>query len=225
MLLTEDMNSRGRKDNTYVCLDIINIISGTLTFHFSSMAIDETRSYCRSNDHQFAYLYCDFKDSSYQTPVKVLGSLIGQLAKQQSEFPDCVQHLYDDHSNEGARPPSMEELFDLIRDVLKGKLCHTYLVLDALDECADRMELLKGLVKLNSNSDLKVNILVTSREERDIKQEFTGLPSHCLREADIAGDVELYVTAEMEREKRFKNIPPVVKLRIKSTLVEGAKGM
>ena len=188
------------------------------------MAIDETRSYCQSNDYRFAYFYCDFKDSSYQNPVNVIGSLIGQLAKQQIAFPECVQRLYDDHS-QGRVRPSIEELFDLIQDVLKGELRHTYLVLDALDECTDRTELLMGLVKLNSYSDLNVNILVTSREERDIKQEFNGLPSHCLKEADIAGDVELYVTAEMEKEKRLKNMTPVVKLRIKSTLVEGAKGM
>lgn len=101
----------------------------------------------------------------------------------------------------------------------------TYIVIDALDECTNREGLLDGLAELHSLMDLGLNILVTSRKENDIKDTFESLPSLFIKESDIAKDVELYVKSEIEKRKELKERTDVVKARITSTLVEGAKGM
>jgi hypothetical protein len=90
---------------------------------------------------------------------------------------------------------------------------------------ADREDLLAGLSVLQSLSDLKVNILVASRWENDMKDAFYGLPSLIITQSDIASDVELYVLSEIEKRKSLKGKPNNVKSRIQSALVKGAKGM
>ncbi|KAI9763310.1 MAG: hypothetical protein M1839_006521, partial [Geoglossum umbratile] len=80
-------------------------------------------------------------------------------------------------------------------------------------------------IQQHSLSDLPLNILVTSRKEYDITQAFGGLPELSIKESDIAADVELYVTAEIEKRQRLKGMSDPVKSRIKLALVEGAHGM
>jgi hypothetical protein len=145
---------------------------------------------------------------------------------QETTIPERLLDLYEMHSKSRVRP-SLQALLDLLANVLEGPngLRRTYIIVDAVDECTDREDLLAGLNALQSLSDLKVNILVASRGENDIKDAFDGLPSLLIKESDIASDVELYVLSEMEKRKSLKGKPDVVKSRIKSALVKGAKGM
>jgi hypothetical protein len=190
------------------------------------MAIDKIQTYCQSNKHRLAYFYCDFKDSILQTPTNLLGSIIGQLIVQENDLPEIVQSFYNKFRSRREKP-SLEELFDLLRNLLyeTDGDCRTYIALDALDECDDRTELLDLLRKMQLLSDLKVNFLITSRKESDMEESFCGLPFFSIKEDDIAADVELYVTAEIAKEKKLRTKPVAVKERMKSALVAGAKGM
>ena len=188
------------------------------------MAIGEIQSYCKLNDHRLAYFYCDFKDSKFQDPINVLGSVIGQLIVQETELPDGLESLFQNCSKARMRP-GLESLLDVLKNETSSGARRTHIVIDALDECTNREGLLDGLAKLYSLSDLRLNILVTSRKENDIKDAFKSLPSLCIKDSDIAKDVELYVKSEIEKRKKLKEKTDAVKARISSTLVEGAKGM
>jgi hypothetical protein len=156
----------------------------------------------------------------------VVGSIIGQLVMQETNIPEHLLDLYEMHSKSRTRP-SLQALLDLLANFLEGTngLRRTYIIVDAVDECTDREDLLAGLSVLQSLSDLKVNILVASRGENDIKDAFDGLPSLVIKESNIASDVELYVLSEIEKRKSLKGKPDKVKSRIQSALVTGAKGM
>ena len=145
------------------------------------MAIDEIQSYCLGNRHRFAYFYCDFKDSIYQNPINMVGSLIGQLAMQEIELPETVEAFYDKYSRRREKP-CLHELFDLLRDLLNESSGNrrTYIVLDALDECNGRNELLEFLRELQLSPELKVTIMVTSQKESNIEESFRGLPFLCI---------------------------------------------
>lgn len=145
---------------------------------------------------------------------------------QETNIPERLLDLYETHSKSRARP-SLQALLDHLANVLEGTagFRKTYIVVDAIDECTDREDLLIGLNALPSLPDLKVNILIASRGESDIKDAFDGLPSLRITESDIASDVELYVLSEIEKRKSLKGKPSVVKSRIQSALVTGAKGM
>jgi hypothetical protein len=128
------------------------------------------------------YFYCDFRDSNYRVPVNVVGSIIGQLVMQETNIPENLLDLYEMHSKSRARL-SLQALLDLLANVLEGTsgLRRTYIIVDAVDECTDREDLLAGLSVPQSLLDLKVNILVARRGENDFKDAFDGLPSLVLR--------------------------------------------
>jgi hypothetical protein len=192
------------------------------------MAINEIRNYCRLGDHRFAYFYCDFKDASQQDPTNALGSIIGQLVMQEEWIPECLRDLYGEYSTSGkGERPSLQNFIDLLVEIVESsnRLCRTYIIIDALDECTEREGLLTGLVELHSLSNLRLNILVTSRKDYDIMRAFSVLPTLPIGESDIAADVELYVMAEIKKHPRLKGMPDPVKSRIKLALVQGAHGM
>ena len=188
------------------------------------MAINETQNYCKLNDHRLAYFYCDFKDSKFQDPINVIGSVVGQLAVQETELPKDLESLFHNCSKARTRP-SLGSLLEVLKNETSSGARRTYIVIDALDECTNREGLLDGLVELHSLVDLAINILVTSRKENDINEALENLPSLFIKESDITQDVELYVQSEIEKRKKLKEKTDVVKARIRSTLVEGAKGM
>jgi hypothetical protein len=221
--------SRSRENHTHVRL-LCDELEYKLTL-YSSMVIDEIRNFCLSNEHKYAYAYCDFRNSDSQDPKYLIGSLVGQMAMQFSEMPKTIRKLDEESSDQrmGERKSSLSlrELFRALTSIVEdaSSHCRTYVVIDALDECVRREELLSELAGINSKSTLRLNVLVTSRQEIDIKRAFNGLPTVSISENDVAHDVELYVKSELEKHPRLVKQPESVRERITLTLVAGARGM
>src|SRR5882724_10788400 len=118
----------------------------------------------------FAYFYFDFKDPAKQNYRNLICSLIIQLSWRFTSIPSALQGLYSQNQN-GRQQPMLETLLMICKE-LSRPFKHTYIVLDALDECTgtDRSEVL-GLIETFVGWGLdNVHLLVTSQEESEIKR-------------------------------------------------------
>lgn len=192
----------------------------------ASSVIEESIRKAGSED-AVAYFYCDYKNPETQDPVKILGSLARQIARQDEQSFDKLRPFYELHNCEERRSliPTAEALHDLL-----VQMCVSFenimILIDALDECGDSVnevtELLASLQALSVN----VKTLFLSRDEHDIRTRLSGYPS--LSIAAKSSDLRLYVGAEIESrinkgKLRIKNLS--LKDEIMERLVEGADGM
>ena len=90
------------------------------------------------------YFYFDFNDSSKQRTGNFICSLISQFVAQCPEIPEPLLSIYS-RSQSGQQQPNTEELKSVFRQVIETFRA-TYLMVDALDECTDREDLL-GLIE------------------------------------------------------------------------------
>jgi hypothetical protein len=73
------------------------------------------------------------------------------------------------------------------------------ILLDALDECIGRSEFPSFLTD-HKHSSLQTRIMVTSRDEKDIRNAFGALPRMSLESQSqlISKDIELYVRTRLD---------------------------
>lgn len=171
-----------------------------------------------------AYFYFDFRDPEKQTTSGMLLSLIHQLSVQVKLVPEAVFQLYDRYKGEKSRP-SAQELSRLLVAIARQHYRKVFVVLDALDECAERKALLstlRGLIAIEA-----LSLLFTSRNEADVLWEFQRqkVMDVTIKSKDVAQDVYLFVTAQIEEDNFLRDQSHELKHEIVQSLVDGAKGM
>jgi hypothetical protein len=110
---------------------------------------------------------------------------------------------------------------------LLNKVDALYILLDAVDECDPRRDLLQLVTDLMTDEDFaKVCILATSRQYSDIENVFRPISepiSMCNSLVD--SDIRIYVDSELHSNPKFRRWPDNLLDEILEALVEGAKGM
>src|SRR4030095_3863210 len=107
----------------------------------SSSIIENVTLSCQDDPTlALAYFFFDSRDSqsALQLHENMIRSLLKQISTQQQPFPEELKRLYGD----GHQIPSVFGLESTFAQIL-GKFQHVYIVLDALDECAQRARLLQ----------------------------------------------------------------------------------
>ena len=139
-----------------------------------STIIEHVKLLCTNDSgNRYAYFYFDFSDTQKQSVTGMLRSIIAQLSVP--ELPTEVDDLYK-KCNHGQQQPGEENLVLTLLSLLKSSH-RTYLIIDALDECSERRELLKITRRVIQTKSTHVNMLVTSREEQDIREGMQGVIS------------------------------------------------
>jgi hypothetical protein len=102
-----------------------------------------------------------------------------------------------------------------------------FVVLDALDECTDRDNLMKFLVEISGWTDIRLQLLCTSRKEREIEEAFeeVELSQVSVQSSEINGDIDMYIRARLQKDPRLRKWPPNIQNEIRETLIAGAQGM
>jgi hypothetical protein len=120
----------------------------------------------------------------------------------------------------------MNDLMATLQQIL-GSFQHTYIVLDALDECTERDGLLKLINDIVGWKLGSLHILATSRKERDIEDSLECLvPLRInIQSTLVDSDIESYLQVQLGDGSKFKKWPIKVREEIKTALVEGAQGM
>ena len=105
------------------------------------------------------------------------------------------------------------------------------MILDALDECRERDELLADLEQIVSWEDANLHLLVTSRREQDIEQVLT--PTNNTRNRIniqselVNADIRTYVHDRLQTDRKLRRWQndPKVQFEIEDTLIKKAHGM
>ncbi|KAF9233866.1 hypothetical protein BU15DRAFT_66236 [Melanogaster broomeanus] len=168
-------------------------------------AVIERLSEIATDGSVHAYFYCDFRTGRSTHAFEVIRSLFTQLLRQSREnwlplFNDLVVRK----SNDSPPPVDLEMLYQLL---LRALQLHAgdrpVLVIDALDECRDYVQLVKLLERLHKEGDCR--LLATSRPLPNAPKAFRGLPNIDLHDmgAETLCDMRLHVEKEVAKHDKL----------------------
>ncbi|KAK4182171.1 vegetative incompatibility protein HET-E-1, partial [Podospora australis] len=172
--------------------------------------------------------YFDFSNTAKQTVDALLRSLVFQLHKRKPNIKE-LDKLYQ-RLDDGSRQPNTEDLISSLQALMKDSKT-IFIILDALDECIEKQQLIKWMETLTAPDLSNVHVLVTSRPEEEFRR---WIPSrigqeNCMpldREA-VNDDIRSYVTATLQESPDFvdKKLSEELQEQIRQKVGNGAKGM
>ncbi|KAI9856111.1 MAG: hypothetical protein M1813_009229 [Trichoglossum hirsutum] len=176
-----------------------------------------------------AYFYFDFNDVEKRQHEKMICSLITHLSIQSASTPRALESLFSSCMN-GQRRPTTGELLETLRQMVQT-FDETFIILDALDECKKRQELLEDIEIFAEWKTERLHILVTSRREKDIEERIEPLIHDegriCIQSTAVNHDIRAYTHERLQTDwglRRWQK-KPEVQQEIKETLVNKAGGM
>ncbi|KAJ4078218.1 hypothetical protein NW760_015285 [Fusarium oxysporum] len=176
--------------------------------------------------HTTLAFFFDFSDPRKQKLEDLLRSLAVQLYHAGNEVARRLDSLFTSHGD-GRRQPDTNALSACVDTMIQtaGKV---FIIIDALDECTAREELLQWLKHLASR---KAQLIVTGRPEVEfqsaIPQSFNKRNCVQLDKNVINGDIRSYVEAALEQKPDFvdKNLSQGILEEIRDKIGDGADGM
>lgn len=160
-----------------------------------------------------------------QSSKKAIRSLLFQLAQQQQNRLQILEQLYQKCGN-GQQQPATDEIHSLLNDAV---VCtgHKYIILDALDECADREDLMTFIGELVHLQKEGLRIMITSRREKDIEEQLGPIANHDIniQSAIVDEDIRVYVRNRLATDNKLSKYPEKVKEKIITAIMEKADGM
>jgi hypothetical protein len=144
-------------------------------------------------------------------------------------IPKGVDALFSSCKN-GKRQPSLHALLEVTRQAIQD-FTQVYVVLDALDECTQRSELMDLLDTVAGWQLNNLQLLMTSRKERDIERSLEGYVEEenavCLQRDVVDQDIQRYVQERLYNDKSLAkwNKDAAVRQEIQAALMGGARGM
>ncbi|KAF7982445.1 hypothetical protein HWV62_28589 [Athelia sp. TMB] len=151
---------------------------------------------------------------------KMLRSIIRQLSHQAGSVPAALVKMYGG----GHEQPTLKSLQLTLRHIIEI-FEHTYIVIDALDECVDRPKLVAWIEQILRERSSRLHLLLSSRWEQDILNQFDAIPSFpriLLSGKAATKDIESYVDAMLCKVIKWT---AEIRARVKQALMNGADGM
>ncbi|KAH0435445.1 hypothetical protein CcaCcLH18_04837 [Colletotrichum camelliae] len=180
-----------------------------------------------SQDIGVAFFFFAFDDTGKQDVSGLLRALILQLSGQQSNISPSshLSHLYDSCRNS---TPRNQALLDCLHQ-LSRSFKHTYIIIDALDESPrdkHRQDVLDILTMIRRWMEPAIHLLVTSRDEVDIRDGLDPSPGESLAVRNDASnkDIALYITQSLRNKPQLRKWKGFHG-RIETTLTTKADGV
>jgi hypothetical protein len=170
-----------------------------------------------------AFFYFSFSDESKQNESAMLRTLLLHLAGQVSDGTTFLARLHDSHK---LGPPPPSTLIEYLR-LLIQRFDHVYILIDALDESPryeERDSVLRAVETMRQWNLAGLHLLVTSRDEPDIRQSFEPAEDEevVMQNADIDRDIgdfiSGYLKTELSKWQKYHD-------QIQKALAERAKGV
>jgi hypothetical protein len=195
----------------------------------SSTIVEHLLQHCAGPDIATVYFYFDFNDIQKQNTELMLRSMLCQLLQRLATTQKGLDTLFLS-CEKGLRQPSLHALLEATRPMLLD-FAHVYFVIDALDECTQRSELMSLLEAVNGWQLQNLHVLMTSRKERDIENSLEDYVNKentiCLQSDIVDRDIQRYVRQRLSNDKSLakwkKN--PVIRQEVEAALMHGARGM
>jgi hypothetical protein len=191
----------------------------------SSTIIQDVMLYCQADKTlAIMYFYFDFSDTEKQRYENLIRSLVVQLSRQSTNIPEALNVIYSRRQEvQQQQQPTTDDIVLTLQDML-GDFRQSFIILDALDECTEREELLGLIVNWKLE---KLHILVTSRRENDIEDTLTPLITGqiCIQSALINADIHVHIRERLQNDRKLRKLPKDMQIEIEKTLMDGANGM
>ncbi|OCK75533.1 ankyrin, partial [Lepidopterella palustris CBS 459.81] len=189
----------------------------------AATVVDHLWKTFQNDDIGIAYIYCDYKRGETQTTTDLLAAILKQLVQERPLFGEPLVTLYKQHSDRRTRP-SLNEILSALLSVISN-YSRVYIVIDALDECADtdgtRSKLLAELFGLRTKTD--TSLMATSRFVPKVVQYFEGFPTLEIRASD--DDVKQFVVGQMHRLPNCIRSNNELQTEIQDRIVRAVDGM
>jgi ankyrin repeat protein len=196
----------------------------------SSTILEDLFQSCEAQEGSVtAYFYFDFSDPQMQDPKLMVRSMITQLVQRCSFVSESLDTLFAS-CEKGQRQISTEVCLQVLKNISRD-FPRVYLVLDALDECGSRNELIDILTTMAAWRIKTLHLLVTSRKERDIECSLNSLIDEqniiSLQSQIVDKDIRLYISQRLANDKSLHKWRKDRELQkeIENTLMNGAHGM
>ncbi|EXL39993.1 hypothetical protein FOCG_17443 [Fusarium oxysporum f. sp. radicis-lycopersici 26381] len=170
--------------------------------------------------------FFDFNDARKQKLEDLLRSLAVQLYHAGNEAARRLDSLFTSH-DDGGRQPETTALSACV-DAMVQTAGKVFIIIDALDECTAREELLYWLRGLASSN---AQLLVTGRPEvefqGEIPRSFDERNCILLDKKAVNADIRSYVEATLEQKRDFvdKKLSPSILEEMRDKIGNGAEGM
>ena len=188
-----------------------------------SSIIEDLADLCRPDDDSLlVYFFFDFAARDKRIVSIFLRSLLSQILVQKRDILEPIHSLYVQHHG-GFQQPSNRSLLSTLHLVLRDTE-RTYFVIDGIDECGERADLIETIEEIVDWGLASVHILAASRGEKDIEESFARMGSERLRleGKEINEDIRQYVHRRMLKERWLKKWPVEIQTEITSAITEKA---
>ncbi|RFU30804.1 hypothetical protein B7463_g5547, partial [Scytalidium lignicola] len=175
------------------------------------------------------YFFFDFKDADKQSLEKMIRALIAQLYSKCGNAQKELKALFSS-CDEGRKQPTQESLCITFQHMMKH-IEKIKIVIDALDECTTRGDLLLWMKEFSNVNGVKSNILVTSRDEEDIRSglelwlyQANFVP---VQRNSVHSDIRAYVQKTLRENGDFErwHSTPSIQNEIETEIMKKADGM
>lgn len=191
----------------------------------SSTVIQYTLRHRRNNPRiGIAFHYFSFSDSSKQKVSGLLRALLLQLSNQLDDGHAALTHLHNIYQSGEAPVQALEQT---LKQVVT-KFQDVYVVIDALDESPrgeHRDAILDTLSELHGWSNGGLHLLVTSRDEADIRTQLSSQVNEevSMDNSGIDQDIADYVVQQLRQDRKFQKFAPN-HTKIENVLIGKAQG-
>ena len=203
------------------CIKTLSYLNGLTV---SSSVVENLVQHCKEESAS-AYVYFFFDGRSAESELslheKLVRSFIQQLWDQFDRMPSALEQVYGEGPSHPQ--PSITALQDILQDII-SQFEHVYVVIDALDECADRKRLLSWIKTMPHWRREELHALFSSRREPDIEDnlnEITGLQRMNFVGGSANPDIVKYVTEKLSEVERWSSD---IRVLVRSALLDGADG-
>ena len=139
-------------------------------------------------------------------------------------MPKVLVNLYACCGN-GHQEPTLDDLQNTLQRIIDG-FSSTFIILDALDECAEREKLLHWIqTLLEKDINPGLHFIVTSRPEQEIEDKFKSYDYLDLVEESGNHDLEAYLDYQLQNDSDLQKWNSHTQWLIKLTLIKKADGM
>ena len=189
----------------------------------AAIAIDHLCRTAQCDNIGVAYLFCNHKAQADQSAPSLLAALLKQLVQSWPDIAAPVMHIYNHHSKRRSRP-YLDEIFGALQSVCSNHAT-VYIIVDALDECADRdgarSRLIDKLLELRTRTD--VRLMCTSRFIPEIMQKFCSTPTLKVRASEE--DVRRFIAGQISCLPNCIRRDEELKRAVHNKIVEAVDGM
>ncbi|KAJ7478455.1 hypothetical protein FB451DRAFT_1032362, partial [Mycena latifolia] len=153
----------------------------------------------RSRTEPVVFFYFDTNNSGQRTVTQLLRSLVTQLSVQADSPDKTLSGLWKSHANGQHLPSDSVLISDALIPILTEFSQPIYIVLDALDECSERENLLDSLIKILDVAPSNIHFLLTSRPEIPHGSKLVQRAVSLSLEGCMDQDIESYIVDKVSK--------------------------